>query len=65
MAYGIDPGLFVEDGPAIQAAKVAAARKSARFGRWRMLDSDHRFEVVEKALKTPANDCIDDFPIAL
>ena len=61
MAYGIDPALFVEDGPAIQAAKAAAAR----FGRWRMLDSDHRFEVVEKALKTPANDCIDDFPIAL
>ena len=65
MAYGIDPGLFVEDGPAIQAAKVAAARNFARFAPWRMLDSDHRFEVVEKALKTPANDCIDDFPIAL
>ena len=65
MAYGIDPALFVEDGPAIQAAKAAATHRSARFGRWRMLDSDHRFEVVEKALKTPANDCIHDFPIAL
>ena len=65
MTYGIDPGLFVEDGPAIQAAKVATARNPARFGRWRTLTSDHRLKVVEQALKAPANDVFDDFPVAL
>lgn len=65
MAYGIDPLLFVEDGPAIQAAKAAAAHRSARFGRWRVLDSDHRLEAVEQALKTPANDRLNHLPIAL
>jgi hypothetical protein len=65
MAYGIDTALFVEDGPAIQAARAASARGPARFGHWRMLDFDHRFEVVQQALKAPANDRIDDYPIAL
>ena len=63
MTYGFKPELFVEDGPAIQAA-AASARSSARFAAWQALDSDDRFEVVEQALKTPA-DLIRNHPIAL
>jgi len=32
--------------------------------RWRQLDSESRFELIERALK-PANDRIDAFPLAL
>ena len=65
MTYSLNPGLFVEDGPAVHAAKAAAARKFTRFGRWRKLDEEHRLNAVEKALKAPANDLIDGFPPAL
>lgn len=65
MTYGLAPGLFVEDGPAIQAAKAAATRPSSRFAYWRKLDADHRRAVIERALKSPANDFIDTYPVAL
>ena len=65
MAYGIDPGLFVEDGAAVHAARAAAARKHSRFGLWRKLDEERRIEAVEQALKAPANDLVDDLPVAL
>ena len=63
--YGLDPALFIEDGPAVHAASAAAARRVTRFGRWRKLDEERRLQAVERALKTPANDLIDDFPLAL
>lgn len=65
MTYGLNAGLFVDDGPAVQAARAAAARPSTRFIGWRRLDSEHRLAAVEDAMKTPANDLIDGFPLAL
>lgn len=65
MTYGLSRALFVEDGPAIQAANSAATRTSTRFLLWRKLDAKNRLEVVECALKSPANDCIDSYPLAL
>jgi len=65
MTYRLDPALFVENGPAVHAATAAAARTVARFGRWRKLDDQHRLQAVERALKAPANDLIDGYPLAL
>jgi hypothetical protein len=44
---------------------VASSRNFARFRYWRKLDADHRLAAVEKALSAPANDLIDDLPLAL
>ena len=65
MTYGLNSGLFIEDGPAIAAVKRAAKRSSARFLAWRKLNPEHRLKVVERALSAPANDLIGDLPVAL
>ena len=65
MTYSLSPGLFVENGPAEQAAVAAAARPAVRFLPWRKLPSERRLAIVEEALKFPANDVIDGFPLAL
>ena len=65
MTYGLDPQLFIEDGPAIHAASAAAARTSARFRHWKALDEERRLNAVDQALKAPANDLIDNYPLAL
>lgn len=49
------------------ALKRAVARAAGTWGgyqAWRPLDPDTRLELVEQALKC-ANDCIDNFPLAL
>lgn len=65
MTYGLNPGLFVEDGAAVHAARAAAARRAARLSRWLKLDDKHRLQAVERALGAPANDLIDELPVAL
>ncbi len=62
MAYGHNIRAFIENGPVQQVAKIAALRSTARA--WRALDEGRRLEVVERALH-PANDCLDELPIAL
>ena len=62
MTYGLNTRAFIENGPATQAIQAQAFRSTARS--WRALDADHRLALIEQALK-PANDLIDDFPIAL
>ncbi len=62
MAYGNSIRAFIEDGPVEQVAKVDAVRSTARA--WRALDAAHRLELIERAL-SPANDCIDEYPLAL
>ena len=64
MAYGLSPQLFVEHGPAVTAAGAQSSRTSAVYRAWRGLDQQRRFEAVERSLK-PANDRIDQYPIAL
>jgi hypothetical protein len=64
MAYGLNPRLFIENGPAVTAAQGQSPRSSTVYRAWRDLDRERRFTIVERALK-PANDVIDEFPIAL
>lgn len=62
MTYGHSTRVFIEDGPVQQVAKADSLRSTARS--WRVLDEAHRLALIELALK-PANDLIDDFPLAL
>jgi hypothetical protein len=64
MAYGLNPGLFLENGPAVQAANARAAHPASRFASWRRLSSDRRLALVDQALARAAND-LDAFPLAL
>lgn len=66
MAYGLNPRLFIENGPAIHAAQAHARSSSDAFRAWGGLDADKRLALIEKALLRAANDDgSDDFPIAL
>ncbi len=65
MAYGLNPRLFIENGPAIQAAEALAHSSSNAYRAWQSFDHERRFALVERALKVPANDDCDGFPIAL
>ena len=62
MPYGLSTRLFIENGPAATAAEALDAR-SARP--WRALSADRRLSLIEQALKAPANDLIDAYPLAL
>ncbi|HEY1143904.1 MAG TPA: hypothetical protein VGE68_07715 [Sphingomicrobium sp.] len=64
MAYGFNPRLFVENGPAVRAAEAHASRSSDAFRAWGGLDSDKRLALIENALRRPAND-EGDLPLAL
>ena len=64
MTYGLNRSLFIENGPAIQSAEALSRSSSDAFRAWTAIDADHRFKLVEKALREPANDC-DGLPIAL
>ncbi len=65
MAYSLARGPFIANRPTEQAAVAAAARAAARVLPWRRLDSNRRLALVEDALKAPANDVIDGYPLAL
>ena len=62
MAYGHSIRAFIENGPVEQVARVSSLRSTARA--WRALDEARRLELVEQAMQ-PANDCHDDFSLAL
>lgn len=62
MAYGHSIRAFIENGPVEQVERIGALRSTARA--WRALDEARRLELVERAL-LPANDCHDEFPLAL
>jgi hypothetical protein len=65
MAYGFNPRLFVENGPAIQADEALARSSSIPFHAWKGFDRDRRLALVEQAMRSPANDDCDGYPIAL
>ena len=48
-----------------QRAIDRAAGTWGGYQAWRQLDTDQRLELVEQALAVPANDIIDNFPVAL
>ena len=64
MAYGLNPRLFLENGPAIQAAAAHARSSSDSYRAWAGLDAERRLALIEKALRTAANDS-NALPIAL
>ncbi len=64
MAYGLNPRLFIENGPAVMAADAHARSSSDAFRAWVGLDPERRLALVDKALGRPAND-IGGLPIAL
>ena len=64
MAYGLDPKLFIENGPAVTASQSQSPRSSTVYRHWRSLDRKRRLAAVERAL-APANDFIDEYPLAL
>jgi hypothetical protein len=56
MAYGLNPALFLEDGPALNAARSAAARRSSsQYLAWRSLDPERRLALVDQALAPHSN----------
>ena len=65
MAYGLNSRLFIENGAAIQAADALARSSSIPFHAWKRFVRERRLALVEKALKLPANDDCDGYPIAL
>ncbi len=64
MTYGLNPRLFLENGPAIQAAEAHARSSTDAYRAWAGLDADRRLKLVENALKSAANDSA-ELPIAL
>ena len=64
MAYGLDPRLFLENGPANQAAAAHARSSTNAYRAWSGLDADHRIALVDRALRPAANDSV-GLPIAL
>ena len=65
MAYGLNPRLFVENGPTLHAARTRTPRSSMAFRAWGALDADRRLKLIDMTLRHPANDLIDEFPVAL
>ena len=64
MAYGVDPGLFLENGPAVHAAAAHARSSTGAYRAWSGLDPERRLALVEKALRLAANDS-SELPLAL
>ena len=65
MTYRPRARLSAEDALAIRAASAASQRVGARFRTWQALDAERRLKAVDEALKAPANDLIDGYPLAL
>ncbi len=64
MAYGLNPRLYVENGPAVMASESRPSRSSTVYRAWGDLSRECRLAVVEQALH-PANDIFDEYPVAL
>lgn len=63
MAYGLEQGPLVENGPMITTAKPQPARVGGVYRAWRKLSPDRRLAAVERTLT--AHDLGDGYPLAL
>ena len=55
MAYGLNPSLYLENGPAAEAAKAQARSSASGFQSvWDALGRDQRMAVVERQLRNAA-----------
>ncbi len=53
MAYGVSPRLYVENGPAIEAAKAQVRSSATSYQSiWDALDAKQRLALVERQLGT-------------
>jgi hypothetical protein len=50
---------------ALERALERASGSWGGYQAWRRLDADKRLDLVEKAMCAPANDVIDELPLAL
>jgi hypothetical protein len=64
VTYGLNPRLFLENGPAIQAAAAHSRSSSDAYRAWAGLDAEHRLKLIDQALRPAANDST-HLPIAL
>jgi hypothetical protein len=62
MAYGLSTRAYIENGPVDQVARADERRSTARS--WHALSEAGRLALIERALR-PANDRIDEYPLAL
>ena len=53
MTYELSPSLFLENGPAVQAAATRKANRSAHdYARlWRTYDGEHRLALIDSQLR--------------
>jgi hypothetical protein len=65
MAPEFNPRLFIENGPAIRADEALARSSSIPFHAWKSFDRERRLALIEQALRVPANDDCDGYPVAL
>lgn len=55
MTYGVSPRLYLENGPAIEAAKAQARSSAANYQSiWDALDAKQRLTVIDRQLRTAA-----------
>jgi hypothetical protein len=55
MAYGVNPRLYLENGPAVEAAKARARSSAADYQSvWDALGREQRMALVERQLRTAA-----------
>ena len=64
MTYGRSTRAPIESA-LTQRAIDRAAGTWGGYQAWRQLDTDQRLQLIEQALIAPANDIIDNFPLAL
>ena len=62
MPYRRRPGLLIDKDTTVRAASRSIG---TRFRTWQALDAERRMQAVNEALKAPANDLIDSYPLAL
>jgi hypothetical protein len=66
MIYGLNAGLFVEDGPTVHAGKARRMSSARTFLAWQAMDEAQRLALVERTLAAPANENLSDgYPAAL
>ena len=55
MAYGLNPRLYLENGPAVEAAKAQARSSAAGYQSvWEALGREQRMAVIERQLRAAA-----------